>query len=218
MDPTKRDAQRIKDKQVYEMNRSNPEWVERTREIRESKKAEKKLYDAARRQNLPPDYIRAISKRYMNKLLQDPARKERYYAVQKQTKRNSVNSKLAHRLRERLRKAMNGSGARKSQATEKLLGASIFEVRCHLENQFTAGMTWHNAGHGEYEWEIDHCKALASFDLTDPAQVAQAFHISNLQPLWSVDNREKSAKSNWERSMDLADHMLTGLQRLFDDL
>lgn len=41
---------------------------------------------------------------------------------------------------------------------------------------------------------IDHIKPLASFDLTDRSQFLEACHYTNLQPLWSEDNIEKSNK------------------------
>lgn len=44
------------------------------------------------------------------------------------------------------------------------------------------------------EWEIDHKRPLASFDLTDEAQLREAAHYTNLQPLWRLDNRKKGAK------------------------
>lgn len=48
-------------------------------------------------------------------------------------------------------------------------------------------MSWENYG----QWEVDHIKSLASFDLTDPIQLAEACNFSNLQPLWALDNNRK---------------------------
>ena len=62
----------------------------------------------------------------------------------------------------------------------------------HLESQFKVGMTWDNYG----EWHIDHIKPLAAFDIKDPAQVAEASHYTNLQPLWAMENFTKSKKRN----------------------
>ena len=51
-------------------------------------------------------------------------------------------------------------------------------------------MSWDNYG----EWEIDHIRPLALFDLTDEAQFKEAASFKNLQPLWKKDNREKGAR------------------------
>lgn len=61
----------------------------------------------------------------------------------------------------------------------------------HLEAKFSEGMTWQNYG----TWHIDHIRPLASFDLTDPAQVRLACHFTNLQPLWGADNIRKGDKA-----------------------
>lgn len=73
--------------------------------------------------------------------------------------------------------------------TEALLGCSIEKLKTHLESQFVDGMTWENKS----EWHIDHNRSCASFDLSDPAQVAECFHYSNLSPKWGLDNRRKWA-------------------------
>ena len=39
-----------------------------------------------------------------------------------------------------------------------------------------------------------HIKPLCAFDLTDPEQQAVAFHYSNLQPLWALDNMRKGGR------------------------
>ena len=48
---------------------------------------------------------------------------------------------------------------------------------------------WNLAG-----WHIDHIRPLASFDLTDPVQLKQAAHYTNLQPLWAHDNYVKGSR------------------------
>lgn len=59
-----------------------------------------------------------------------------------------------------------------------------------MERQFKPGMSWDN--YGQYGWHIDHIKPLARFDLRDPVQVKQAWHYTNLQPLWWHENLAKS--------------------------
>jgi len=64
-----------------------------------------------------------------------------------------------------------------------------------LEIQFQSGMTWDNWGKTGWDgWEIDHIRPCASFDLSDLEQQKQCFHWTNLQPLWSAENRSKSGK------------------------
>lgn len=79
---------------------------------------------------------------------------------------------------------------RKSARTETLLGCSYDFFRGYIEGKFVTNMGWHNMG----EWHIDHIRPLVSFDLHDPEQQKQAFHYTNQQPLWAIDNLKKGAK------------------------
>lgn len=73
-----------------------------------------------------------------------------------------------------------------------LLGCDIASFLCHIEKQFAPGMSWEN----RHLWHLDHKKPCASFDLSDPAQVAACFHHTNYQPLWALDNIRKGAKTD----------------------
>lgn len=75
---------------------------------------------------------------------------------------------------------------------QSLVGYSSEELHAHLERQFLPGMTWDNFG----EWHIDHRKPLASFSFSSPedADFKAAWALSNLQPLWAVENMRKHAK------------------------
>jgi hypothetical protein len=99
-----------------------------------------------------------------------------------------LNFRLAGALRSRLWSAIRNN-SRKGSAVRDL-GCSIPELRVYLESKFTAGMTWENYG----EWHIDHIKPLISFNLIDYAQLAEACHYTNLQPLWAKDNMAKGCK------------------------
>lgn len=93
-------------------------------------------------------------------------------------------------IRNRLRKVLRAIDQKHSAIYN--LGCTVAELRAHLESKFLPGMTWANwCFRG---WHIDHIMPLASFDLTDPLEVAKACHYTNLQPLWAVDNLSKGAK------------------------
>lgn len=84
------------------------------------------------------------------------------------------------------------SGRVKSLHTEELIGCSMEYLRQHLEGQFTEGMAWDN--YGKSGWHVDHIIPLSYFDLMDPEQQKRAWHYTNLQPLWAVDNLKKNNK------------------------
>jgi hypothetical protein len=98
--------------------------------------------------------------------------------------------KLKHSIRTRTNNFFRNKGKARNTKMTKLLGCSWAELKAHIEAKFTEGMTWENHG----EWHNDHIRPLASFDLTNPFELAQAFHYTNLQPLWGLDNIRKGKK------------------------
>lgn len=169
-------------------------------------KEEKRKRDAAYRARHPEkrkaasnEYHRAYYARNRKKILARCAKfyhshKRELRPVRRRYQQNRAKTDLNFRLKRllsiRILKAL--TCCKKSATTLNLLGASIQEVRQHLESKFLPGMSWKN--HGFEGWHIDHIKPCASFDLTDPEQQKLCFHYSNLQPLWAKDNLEKSDK------------------------
>jgi len=103
--------------------------------------------------------------------------------------KTDINYQIKYNLRVRLYKALHRK--QKSKTTIQLLGCSIEQLKQHLENQFTKEMSWSNYG----EWEIDHIKPCASFDLSIPEEQARCFHYTNLQPLWEKENIDKGKRN-----------------------
>lgn len=107
---------------------------------------------------------------------------------------NGFFAKASQRQRRRfgdmIRESLRGGYSR--CRTAERLGYSIIELRAHLEGLFTDGMNWDQFNAGKIH--IDHRRPLASFDLSDPAQVLSAWSLSNLQPLWARDNLSKGAR------------------------
>jgi len=102
---------------------------------------------------------------------------------------------LANLLRARVYAALKGLD--KSAHTFELMGISdhskpISFFWQYLEGLFVTGMTRENYG----EWQLDHIRPCASFDLTDPEQQGECFHYTNFQPLFSAENQSKGARIN----------------------
>lgn len=68
---------------------------------------------------------------------------------------------------------------------------TLEELMAHLERQFLPGMTWENKG----EWHIDHIIPRSSFEYESPddPEFKQAWALTNLRPLWAIDNIRKNA-------------------------
>ena len=79
-------------------------------------------------------------------------------------------------MRNGLRQSLQYKGAKKTHQTFSLVDYTKYELKEHLESQFTDGMSWENMG----EWHIDHIKPCASFDLICPVQQLACFHYKNL--------------------------------------
>ena len=131
-----------------------------------------------------PDRIRAEHER---RKLRDPGYGVRY--IRRKLEEDPL-FRMITRLRARTRKAFLRLGRQRPDTTKALLGCTGEELRARFEGLFQPGMSWENMA----EWEIDHVRPIASFDLTDAEQVRRAFHHTNLQPLWRADNRRKGAK------------------------
>jgi hypothetical protein len=76
------------------------------------------------------------------------------------------------------------NGRTREEAVLSWLGCSKEEFVIHIQNQFTKGMSWSNYG----EWHIDHILALAWFDGNNEEHMKQAWHYTNMRPLWAMDN------------------------------
>jgi hypothetical protein len=100
--------------------------------------------------------------------------------------------KLAKATRNRIGSALYKSIHLPAKAgpSLELLGCTATEYRSYLEALFEPGMDWSNWGQ---DWEIDHVRPVASFDLRDPEQQRAAFHYSNTRPMRSTVNRCKGA-------------------------
>lgn len=144
-----------------------------------------------------PERYRALMRRRDAKRRVSAARREyeRWYRRENAGRRAEIRRERyaddpQYRLRDLLRSRLRGAlaGRDKAGSAVELLGCSVPEAVRHIERQFHDGMTWENRG---VKWHLDHIRPLAGFDLTDPAQLAQACHFTNLRPLAAVANIAK---------------------------
>lgn len=78
------------------------------------------------------------------------------------------------------------------QKWEKVVGYTIQDLINHLEPLLKDGMTWENYG----QWHVDHIRPKSSFEFSSiyDASFKECWALSNLQPLWAVDNKRKGKK------------------------
>lgn len=119
---------------------------------------------------------------------QQPEIKARTNTRQRTRRKTNINFRIKCNLGTRIWWSLKNNS--KSKSTMKLLGCTIEQLKQHLEEQFTEGMSWDNYG----KWHVDHIKPCILFNLSEPEEQSKCFHWSNLQPLWAVDNLEKSDK------------------------
>jgi len=122
--------------------------------------------------------------------LKDPNVKERIRKYDRQRRKKpsvKISQNISRALRISLNKHKNG------HHWELIVGYSLDELMKHLEKQFKEGMSWDNYG----EWEIDHIipQCSFSFDNIHSEEFLKCWSLTNLQPLWKKDNRQKSGKT-----------------------
>lgn len=108
------------------------------------------------------------------------ARKRKYY------REKELPSRIARGI---LRNTFLAAKVEKHDHTSVILGYTPGQLKEHLDSLLADGMTWENYG----EWHVDHIKPINAFikeGITSP-QLINA--LSNLQPLWAVDNLVKGA-------------------------
>lgn len=121
-----------------------------------------------------------------------PATREwtrKYQAARNKDKRATDPSfAIRERMSAQIGQALRGRKAGRSW--EAIVGYTLGDLMQHLERQFLPGMTWENRA----KWHIDHIVPLVgfTFDGPDDPEIARAWSLSNLRPLWAGENIRKS--------------------------
>jgi len=192
-----------------EYNKNNPDkikkyshtYINKNKEkiAKESKEFYRKNIDKMRsyytsRYQLQKDVIksRSLEYYYANK---EKILNRKSIQIRKKYSLNPV-SRLSIRIRSIIGRSIRRFGYTKKSHTHEILGCSFTEFKYHIEKQFKEGMNWDNRS----EWHLDHIIPLSSATTED--DVIRLNHYSNFQPLWAIDNMNKSAKMPDELEID----------------
>jgi hypothetical protein len=94
---------------------------------------------------------------------------------------------IYHRVKRNIKKHLRDG--KQSRNWSRALGYTMQELKTHIERQFKGRMSWRNMG----KWHIDHIRPVVSFSFTsvDDKQFRDCYALSNLRPMWAVDNMIK---------------------------
>lgn len=142
--------------------------------------------------------FKALYRRSRSKFLeyQKAYRKENGPKLREAARRRMASSpqfRMASTLRSRMRYALRSQGVKRRRGGRsflQLVGCTPEQLMKHIESKFKPGMSWAQ----RRSFHIDHIEPCASFDLTDPKQMAACFHWSNLEPITPYENMKKGAK------------------------
>lgn len=180
-DKSRSDKLQSKCKSCGKTSKQNPKYKEMARKYEKTKKV--KYYKKI--------YWKSNNYKKLQKIRRQGELYKKYQREYSKKRRSSdANYKLRRNLRSRLNMAIKVEY--KSGSAVQDLGCTIPELKIHLENQFTEGMSWGNWCRDG--WHIDHKIPLASFDLTNREELLRAVHYTNLQPLWGRENESKGNK------------------------
>lgn len=178
---------------------NNPDKAkESAKSSREKRKDEAKEYNRIWKES-NPDYFAQYReenkdkrREYNRQWHQDNPEKAKQKARRNYlSNRTSPAARLSTNMKSGISKAIS-RGSKRGRRTFDLLGYTIDELRAHLERLFHPGMTWENYG----EWHVDHVTPVSAFNYETPDDIdfKRCWALSNLQPLWAIDNLKKSAK------------------------
>lgn len=118
------------------------------------------------------------------------ANKHKELAYERNRRANDPLFRASQNLRRRLRYALKAKNLTKNESLKQYLGCTIEELKIYLESKFDDKMTWDS--YGKDGWEIDHIIPLSSASVIEDLE--KLCHYTNLQPMWSTDNKKKGGK------------------------
>ena len=103
------------------------------------------------------------------------------------SKENTLINKLWENLITRIYISYKNKNIIRTISYKKLIGCAEIQLYNYLKDKLQNNLNME-------DWEIDHIKAIANFDLNNESQQYECFHYTNLQPLLMFENRSKGVK------------------------
>ncbi len=162
-----------------------PEIKERLKEYRRRPEAKKYRKEYYKREDIKlkyKEYNQRPEVKARNKRNRDRIRKKPEFVLN-----NRMTSSIGKHLR------FKGTSKNKRK-WEQMVGYTVIDLKQHLENLFTEGMSWDKLMSGDIH--IDHMvpKNLFKYnidDLENCPEFRYCWSLDNLQPLWAEDNLRK---------------------------
>lgn len=153
-----------------------------------SKCKECRVIKSKDRYNSKKEIIKKRTNKYYHENKEEirPARR-RYTAIKRST---DPFYSMKRRLRNRLYCALRETSWKKNTKFTEYIGCTLAELKNHIENQFTDGMSWVILMTGAIH--LDHIIPLSSAKTQE--ELYKLCHYTNIQPLWAIDNIRKSNK------------------------
>lgn len=109
----------------------------------------------------------------------------------KRKRQNDAKYALNQNISASIRKSL-AHGSKSRRGWQGLVGYTLADLMLHLERQFLRGMTWSNRD----QWHIDHIIPLSKFNFSsaDDPEFQLAWSITNLRPLWKLENLLKGSQ------------------------
>jgi hypothetical protein len=169
----------------YEANK--PEVLLKQKKYNQEHRPEKAETDRAYRLSHPESVSKKKKDWYSKNKKRVSARyKERYWTDPMYRFTVNARTRYGHVLR-------NMTNGEKVGSAVEALRCTPEEFKSYFGNKLAKrGWTWKQQG--RFGWHYDHIVPLSAFDLTNREQFLQAFHYTNLQPLWWDENLRKGSK------------------------
>lgn len=176
-------------------DRINSDPVLKAMEMEKTRILKRKNY-AARRAN-EPEFAEHHRKRIRTYFSDTENGRRLRRETMSRRRKESPEFRMAGYIRSRIAGVLRGK--EKFGRSGDLIGCSMDEYKSYLEALFKHGMTWENFGKLPGCWSVDHKVPIAAHDISTEAGQKTAFHYTNTEPVWHIENITKSSIYNGKR-------------------